>query len=541
LSYGRIRTSGLPRSAPAFVVTIADKHNDERRVRQRTVHSIAKRHKMRYHAAMSTQYTIPPEVLEVTDALCKAGYDAYLVGGCVRDLLIGKAPKDWDVTTNAHPEQIQELFEETYYNNDFGTVGVVNGRTEDKTLKVVEVTPYRSEGEYTDKRRPDTVTFGVTLEEDLARRDFTVNAIALDPSNGHIADPYKGQDDIAAKLLRAVGNPTERFQEDALRMLRAIRLGAELGFGIEQATFVALTENAESLAHVSKERVRDELTRIIMSSRPMEAVVHMKHTRLLPYVIPDLERSVGVEQNQAHKFTVFEHVLRALQHAADKEWPLEVRLAALFHDISKPECRRKGPNGEWTFYGHEVVGSRVTRKALKELRYPKEIVEKVVKMVRWHMFFSDPDTITLSAVRRMIVNVGGEETMWDLLNLRRCDRIGTGRPKEQPFRYRKYVSMVEEALRDPINVGMLKIDGKRLMDVTRETPGPRLGNMLHALLEEVLDDPSKNTVEYLEKRALELHELSDEQLTELGKAGKERKEEEDEKEVEELRKKHHVR
>jgi len=141
----------------------------------------------------------------------------------------------------------------------------------------------------------------------------------------------------------------------------------------------------------------------------------------------------------------------------------------------------------------------------------------------------------------MIVNVGGEETMWDLLNLRRCDRIGTGRPKEQPFRYRKYVSMVEEALRDPINVGMLKIDGKRLMDVTRETPGPRLGNMLHALLEEVLDDPSKNTVEYLEKRALELHELSDEQLTELGKAGKERKEEEDEKEVEELRKKHHVR
>ena len=488
---------------------------------------------------MSKLYNIPSEVRNVLDTLTKAGYEAYLVGGCVRDTLLEIAPKDWDVTTNAHPDQIQELFEETYYNNEYGTVGVVNECTEDPALKVVEVTPYRAEGNYSDKRRPDSVTFGVTLEADLARRDFTVNAVALDPIKGQLVDPYKGQEDLTGKILRAVGNPNERFQEDALRMLRAIRLGAQLGFGIEQETFTALVQNADQLSHISKERIRDELTKTIMSPRPMEALLHMKQTGLLHYVLPDLERSVGVEQNQAHSYHVFEHLLRALQHAADKELSLEIRLAALFHDISKPECRRKGKNGEWTFYGHEVVGSRVTRKALQDLRFSKETVEKVVKMVRWHMFFSDPDQISLSAVRRMIVNVG-EDSIWDLMDVRKCDRIGSGRPKEQPFRFRKYTSMVEEALRDPISVGMLKIDGAGVMRVTRETPGPRIGNMMHALLDEVLEDPSKNTTEYMEKRALELAELSDAELEALGRHGKERKDAEEEREIAGLRKKHHV-
>jgi len=485
--------------------------------------------------------SIPSEVTRVTDALREAGFEAYLVGGCVRDLLLDNTPKDWDVATNAHPDQIRALFEDTYCNNDFGTVGVVNEETDDKRLKVVEVTPYRKEDGYSDSRRPDAVKFGVSLEEDLARRDFTVNAIAYDPHKGHSVDPYKGHDDLEARLLRAVGDPNKRFQEDALRILRAIRLGAELGFGIEQETFAALAHNAKLLDKISKERIRDELTRIIMSSRPMEAMLHMKHTGLLPYVVPDLMRAEGVEQNQAHVYTVLEHVLRALQHAADKNWPLEVRLGALFHDISKPESRRKSTKTrDWTFYGHEVVGSRVTRKALQDLKYPKEIVEKVVKLVRWHMFFSDPDQITLSAVRRMIANVG-QENIWDLLNLRICDRIGTGRPKEQPFRFRKYKSMVEEALRDPVTVGMLTIDGVRVMEVTREKPGPRIGHMLHALLEDVLEDPALNTAEYLEQRAVELSSLDDAALQSLGVFGKQRKEEEEAREIKELREKHHVR
>lgn len=485
-------------------------------------------------------HTIPEEVTRVTQALRTAGFDAYLVGGCVRDLELGRTPKDWDVTTNAHPEQIEALFEETYYNNEYGTVGVVHEETLDPRVKVVEVTPYRAEGTYSDGRRPDEVHFGVSLEEDLARRDFTVNAIALDESKGHIVDPYKGHEDLLAQTLRAVGNPDERFAEDALRMLRAVRLGAELGFAIEQQTFEAIARNADNLGKVSKERIRDEFVRIVMSERPQEAMFHMKQNGLLPYVVPDLMRSIGVEQNKAHSYHVFEHLVRALQHAADKGYPLEVRLAALFHDISKPESRRKSKEtGEWTFYGHEVVGARVTKKALEALRLPKKSVEKVVKLVRWHMFFSDPDKITLSAVRRMIANVG-EEDIWDLLNVRVCDRIGSGRPKEQPFRFRKYVSMVEEALRDPITVGMLKIDGKRIMDVSHETPGPKIGYTLHALLSEVLDNPTKNSSEYLEARAIALMKLPEQELKELGAEGKQKREEEDAKEVEALRKKHHV-
>jgi poly(A) polymerase/tRNA nucleotidyltransferase (CCA-adding enzyme) len=483
-------------------------------------------------------FPIPKEVQNTTETLTKAGFEAFLVGGCVRDLMLGKEPKDWDITTNAHPDQIQALFEETYYTNEYGTVGVVH-ETDDPRLKVIEVTPYRKEGTYSNNRHPDSVEFGVSLEEDLARRDFTINALALDVFDGHVFDVFNGNEDLSHKILRAVGDPNARFAEDALRMLRAIRLGAELGFGIEQKTFEALCTNAHLLEKISKERIRDELIKIIMSPRPMEALFHMKQTGLLHFVLPDLERGIGVEQNQAHSYPVFEHLIRALQHAADKDFPLEVRLAALFHDISKPESRRKSPSGDWTFYGHEVIGSRVTKKALKDLRFPKEIVDTVSNLVRWHMFFSDPDKITLSAVRRMIVNVG-ESQIWNLLNVRKADRIGSGRPKEQPFRFRKYQSMVEEALRDPISVGMLKIDGKRLMNVTHETPSPRIGNILHTLLQEVLDDAQKNTEEYLEKRAQELSSLSDKELSLLGEKGKERKEEEEDKEIEALRKKNRV-
>ncbi len=484
-------------------------------------------------------FPIPPEVTRVTNTLNEAGYDAYLVGGCVRDMVLGKQPKDWDITTNAHPDQIQALFEETYYNNDFGTVGVVFEDASDPTLKVIEVTPYRKEGTYSDARRPDTVEFGVSLEEDLARRDFTVNAIAYDLYKGHVVDPYKGHDDLEQKQLRAVGAPDERFKEDALRMMRAIRLGAELGFGIEQKTFEAITNDSHLLQKISAERIRDELTKTLMSSQPMEALLHMKQTGILQYVLPELLHGVDTEQNHSHIYTVFEHLIRSVQHAADKDFPLEVRLASLLHDIGKPKSRRTTETGAYTFYGHEVNGSRVTREILQRLRYPKETVEKVVNLVRWHMFFSDPDKITLSAVRRMIVNVG-EENIWNLLNVRRCDRIGSGRPKEQPFRFRKYHSMVEEALRDPISVGSLKLSGGELMDVTHETPGPRVGNMLHALLEEVLDDPTLNTIEYLTKRATELSELSDEELQRLGKQGKEKREEAEEKEIKALRKKHNV-
>jgi tRNA nucleotidyltransferase (CCA-adding enzyme) len=485
------------------------------------------------------EYRVPAEVRVVSGALRSAGYEAYLVGGCVRDLIIGLEPKDWDITTNATPEQIQAVFPDSFYENDYGTVGVKTGST-DARLAIVEVTPYRTESEYSDKRRPDKVEFGTSLLADLARRDFTINAIALDEDKGQIVDPYDGQKDIKDKLVRAVGDANLRLNEDALRMLRSVRLVAELGFGIDGATAAAISENSKHLSNVSRERVRDELTRILNSARPMDALVLAQKLGILEHISADLIRGVGIEQNQAHSYDVFEHLMRTMQHAADKNWDFDIRLAGLFHDVSKPETRRwSEEKKEWTFHGHEVVGSRVTKKALEDLRFSRETIDKVVKLVRWHMFFSDPDQITLSAVRRMIANVG-EENIWDLLNLRICDRVGTGRPKEQPFRFRKYKAMVEQALRDPISVRMLETDGEHIMEKFHVNPGPKIGWTLNALLEEILDDSEKNTSEYLDKRTTELLEMPEDELRKLGEAGKQRREAAEDEEVRQIMEKHHV-
>jgi poly(A) polymerase/tRNA nucleotidyltransferase (CCA-adding enzyme) len=484
------------------------------------------------------QYRIPEEVSMVSKKLEDAGFESYLVGGCVRDLIIGIEPKDWDITTNATPEQIQAVFPDSFYENDYGTVGVKTG-SENPRTEIIEITPYRVESGYSDKRRPDSVKFGTSLLDDLARRDFTINAIAMD-SKGQITDPYGGLKDIKDKVVRAVGNASERFGEDALRMLRAVRLIAELDFGIDGDTAAAISENSKHLSQVSRERVRDELVRILNSTQPMNALVLAQKLGILEFISSDLIRGIGVEQNQAHSYDVFGHLMRSMQHAADKGWDFDIRLAALFHDISKPETRRwSEEKKDWTFHGHEVVGSRVTKKALEDLHFPRGTIDKVVKLVRWHMFFSDPEQITLSAVRRMIKNVG-EENIFDLLNLRICDRIGTGRPKEQPFRFRKYKAMVDQALRDPISVSMLKTDGARIMNKFHVNPGPKIGWTLNALLEEILDDSAKNTEEYLDKKTEELLGKPEEELKKLGEAGKKRREAAEDEEIKQIMEKHHV-
>jgi tRNA nucleotidyltransferase (CCA-adding enzyme) len=487
----------------------------------------------------SNKLEVPQEVLELCETIRKAGFEAYLVGGCVRDLLLKREPKDWDIATNAKPEQIQGLFPETFYENDYGTVGVVT-QSEDPRLKVIEVTPYRIEGKYSNARHPDEVKFSNKLTDDLERRDFTINAIAYDPATAEMVDTQGGLQDLERKLIVTVGDANERFAEDALRMLRAIRISAELDFAIDGATAQGVAQNASQLEKISKERIRDELVRILMSPRPLQALYVAQKLGILKYVIPELEQGIGCEQNQAHSFDVFEHLLRALQHAADKEWPLDVRLAALLHDIGKPATREwSDEKKDWTFYGHDVVSAKMAKKILTDLKFPKETIEKVSMLVRWHMFFSDPDVITLSAVRRLIARVG-PKNITELVNLRVCDRIGTGRPKEHPFRLRKYMSMIDEAMRDPVSVGMLKINGSKLIELG-EKPSPRVGWILHALLEEVLDDPTKNTEEYLKKRALELSKLPEKELQELGEKGKDRRVEEDEAAVRELREKHHVK
>ena len=482
---------------------------------------------------------IPLEVKQVADTLEGAGFEAYLVGGCVRDLIIGRAPKDWDLTTDAHPDAIQALFPESFCNNDYGTVGVKT-ESENPILQVIEVTPYRSESEYSDARRPDSVTFGVSLAEDLARRDFTINAIAYRIATEVTVDKYNGIEDIKARRLRAVGDPNERFAEDALRMMRAVRLAAELDFVIEADTMAGIIKNRDRLGKIAIERISAEFIRIIDSKTPMMGIIFLQKLGLLPFILPELLEAIGCEQGGIHAYDVYEHLLRTLQGAADKGFSTEMRLAALLHDIGKPATRRTGgKNKLYTFFGHEVVGARMTKMILERLKMPREMIETVVNLVRWHMFFSDPDLITLAAVRRTIVRIG-EDNIDDLLNLRVCDRIGTGRPKEQPFRFRKYKAMVDEALRDPISVKLLKIDGVRIMDITGEKPGKKLGYILHTLLEEVLVDTGKNTAEYLENRTKDLILLDEIELQKLAEAGKEKQAEEEASALKDIAREHRV-
>jgi tRNA nucleotidyltransferase (CCA-adding enzyme) len=485
--------------------------------------------------------SVPKEVSHVTQTLEKAGFEAYLVGGCVRDLIMGKEPKDWDITTNARPEQIIELFEKTVYENTFGTVMVIQEDVSQETLRQIEVTPYRIEAKYSDFRHPDEVKFSENIEDDLKRRDFTVNALALS-SKGHIVDLFNGLKDIKDKTVRAVGEADDRFSEDALRMLRAIRFSCQLNFAIADETLQSILKNSELIKKISAERIRDEFVKIINSENPSAGIMMLQKFNLLKNIIPELEEGIGCEQLGEHIYDVWDHLLMACQHAADKKWPLIIRLSALFHDIGKPRTRRLAAAGsgkkKYTFYGHEVVGARMTQKIMERLKFSRKEIDLVEKMVRSHMFFSDTELITLSAVRRIITKVG-VENIWTLMNIRECDRVGM-KKKEAPYRLRKYFAMIEEALRDPISVGQLKINGEYLIKDMKMAPGPRMGHILNALLEEVLEDPTKNTVETLTDMVRSLDKLSDKELKALGDKAKEKKEELEEKEIEKLHSKHGV-
>jgi tRNA nucleotidyltransferase (CCA-adding enzyme) len=490
---------------------------------------------------MKIDLVIPKEVSYVTSTLEKGGFLAYLVGGCVRDLLMNRSPKDWDITTDATPDRIVSLFAKTVYENDFGTVTVVDEQTEDKTLRHIEITPFRTEGKYTDKRHPDEIKFAKTLSEDLSRRDFTINALAYEVSKGQLVDEFGGVKDIKDNVIRAVGEASERLAEDPLRIMRAIRLATELGFTIDQNTLSALKSQASDLGFISKERIRDEFQKMIMSNHPMIGMEMLKNNNLLPYVLRETEVMIGVGQNGAHIYDVWEHCLRALQHAADKGTGLEIRLGALLHDVGKPKTKRFDPaKKDFTFYGHEVVGARIAKQALENLKFPQKTIEIVEKLVRNHMFFADTDQITLSAVRRIIAKVG-KDLVWDLMTVRACDRIGMGRPKEDPYRLRKYEAMVEEAMRAPTSVAMLKVGGNEIMKLLAEKPGPKIGFILNALMEEVLENPDLNTKEYLEKRVGELSVLPIKELKALSEAGKEKKEEVEGDELAKIRKRHKVR
>jgi tRNA nucleotidyltransferase (CCA-adding enzyme) len=362
---------------------------------------------------------------------------------------------------------------------------------------------------------------------------------------GHLKDMFDGLKDIKDKMIRTVNNPDDRFQEDALRMIRAIRFSTELNFSLSAETIESINKNSHLIKNISMERIRDEFSKIIMSQNPIIGISLLNKLKLLQYIIPELEEGIGCEQKGSHIYDVWEHTLQALDHSAKKDWSLEIRLSALFHDIGKPRTRRLAPQGQgkdpkkqYTFYGHEVVGARITKQIMERLKYPRDISEKVLSFTRNHMFFSDTEKITLSAVRRIVAHVG-KDNIWDLMKVRECDRVGM-KKAEAPYRLRKYHAMIEEVLHDPISVGQLAIDGKIMMEELSLKPGPRMGWILNALLEEVLDDPGKNTKEHLLELVKSLDMLGDDDLKALGERGKEKKEKLEKEEVKEIHKKHGV-
>ena len=495
---------------------------------------------------------IPKEVRAVAALLQEAGFEAYLVGGCVRDLILGNEPKDWDVTTNAKPEEIQKVFSSfvplsgttadkpaTVYENTFGTVGIKTG-SEDPKLKIVEVTTFRLEGKYTDKRHPDEVKFAKTVEEDLSRRDFTVNAMAMQcDEEAELVDPFGGQKDLKAKIVRTVGDPEERFSEDALRLMRAVRFAVELDFEIEKKTREAIVKHAGFLEMIAKERIRDEFAKILMSPRAAKGIVLLEDLELLKFVLPELCEGIGVEQNLHHIYTVFEHNVRALEYSAAQGYSLEVRMASLLHDVGKPKVKY-GEGTRSTFHGHEVVGAKMAVRALERLRFSKEFIETVAHLVRYHMFYYNVDEVTAAGVRRFLARVG-PETVPDLIKLREADRIGSGTPKAVPYKLRHFLFMIEKVKSDPVSPKMLKVTGEGVMKVLNIPPGPKVGQILVILLEEVLDDPEKNIGGNLETRIKELGKLSEQELQKLTKKAKEKKEEFETGLEEEMKKKFWVK
>ncbi len=455
----------------------------------------------------------------------KAGFEAYVVGGPVRDFLMNKEPKDWDLTTSAKPEEIQKIFPNNFYNNTFGTVTITDKEDPEENLRNIEITTYRTEKGYSDGRHPDEVQFTPSLEEDLKRRDFTINAMALRETEDKqdIVDIFNGRNDLAKKTIKTVGGPDERFGEDALRMMRAIRFAVQLDFEIEEKTFESIQKNSENIKKISIERVRDEFIKIILSDDPSRGIELLRKSLLLRYIIPELEEGVGMAQNKHHIYNIYDHLILALKNCPSEK--LEVRLAALFHDIAKPRTKA-GKGIDSTFYNHDYVGARIVEKIMRRLKFPEKRVKKTVHLVKNHMFYYNTGEVSEAGVRRLLSRVG-KENMKDLMDLRIADRLGSGTPKAKPYKLRHLEYLIEKVSKDPISPKMLKIDGKKIMEILEVKPGPKIGAILKVLLAEIIEDPKKNEIKYLEDRVKELNKLTLEEIKKSEKIIEEKKEEED--------------
>lgn len=437
-------------------------------------------------------YTLPKEVSSILNKFTKAGFQIYIVGGSVRDLIMDRPVHDWDFTTDAKPEEIIKLFPNSFYDNRFGTVGIPVEK------QVLEITTMRREGIYKDARHPMEVSWTKKLEEDLARRDFTINSIALGVDN-KITDPYHGQEDIKSKIIKAVGDPQKRFQEDALRLIRAIRIATELEFDIEKSTLKATQENTKLIEEISPDRIREELFKLLASGNPLVGILKLREAGILQIILPELEKCFGlVQEGPKHDrvYDIGEHSLLSLKEIPSSD-PL-VRFAVLLHDVGKPDTVKVAPDGNVTFYNHDTVGGRIALKIAKRLNFSKKQSDKLYKLIRWHLFTVDENQ-TDSAIRRFIKNVG-LDNIEDIMALRVGDRLGGGTAKAISWRMEKFSERIKQVLKKPFSINDLKINGNDVMETLKIKPGPKVGKILNKLFQEVQKDSSKNTKEYLLER-----------------------------------------
>lgn len=436
--------------------------------------------------------TLPDFINQFIDVFKNDGYQIYVVGGAVRDLLLNKHPTNWDFTTNAAPTEILKLFPQAYYNNIYGTVSLpVN-----KESTILEITPFRKEGDYQDFRHPKKIEWAKTIEEDLARRDFTINAIAYDGKK--LVDPFNGQSDLRGKLIKAVGDPDKRFKEDSLRLIRAIRFASELGFLIEENTRQSIEKNASLITKISWERIRDEFLKILASDNPAEGILFLRNTKLLSYILPELDYCFSIPQKSPkrhHIYDVGTHLVMSLKHCHLKD-PI-TRFATLLHDIGKAETFNKDEKtGLITFYNHEIVGKKLAEKIARRFRLSNKQKEKLVRLVAYHQF-SVSEKQTDKAIRRFIRNVG-KEYLQDMLSLREADRIGSG-AKPTSWRFELFKKRLIEVQKVPFKITDLKINGHDVMNILGIKPGPKVGKVLKKIFEQVEEGKLKNERELLLK------------------------------------------
>ena len=451
-----------------------------------------------YKVILAIPDTVAQEIGAICTILLDNGFECYLVGGSVRDLILQIPVYDYDFATNARPEQVMKLFKKVVPTGiKHGTVTVLMRYAQ------YEITTYRSDGNYTDGRHPDSVAFSDSLKEDVERRDFTINGLAYDVNNRVIIDYVGGMGDIEKKIIKTIGDPLQRFSEDGLRPYRACRLAAKLHFSINKKTLEAIPQMLDVASKISVERVRDEIKKMLEADKPSVGFEYMRVTGLLQLCLPELSQGFGMEQNKYHLYDIYYHSIYSCD-AAPKDKPL-LRLAALLHDIGKIATRREGHDGDFTFYNHEVIGAKIARKIMRRLKFSNDEIEYVTNLILNHMFHYTQDW-TDGAVRRFIRKVG-LDNLQDLFILRLADRSGNGMRDGLPEPIKKLKKHIEKVVEkdNAFTVKDLDIDGYSIMDALHIKPGPIVGKILNELLEKVLDNPDLNNHEMLMALAKDIY------------------------------------